>query len=129
MDDDGGFPKRLVRSDLCLLAQAQGVAARPSPLQTRKQPRIPTLGLVIANRNPQSLLLPNEYQQPLAPRDPGVNQVTLQKHEVLHSERDHHGGKLRALRFMDADSVGEGVVRGIWKVVATTIENLFSRGR
>jgi hypothetical protein len=42
---------------------------RPSsPLQTREEPRVPPLGLVIANRDAQRFLLPDEHQQSLAPR-------------------------------------------------------------
>ena len=47
------------------LASHQGVAVRPSPLQTRKQPRVPPLCPVVADCDAQSLLLPDEHEQPL----------------------------------------------------------------
>jgi hypothetical protein len=57
----------------------QDVVTHSLPFQTRKQFGIPTLDLVIANRDAQKLLLPHEYQQLLAPRDPGV------KPKILHA--------------------------------------------
>ena len=38
----------------------------------------------------ERLALSDQYQQPLAPRDPRVNQVALQQHVVLRSQRNHH---------------------------------------
>ncbi len=50
--------------------------------QTGEEPRIPPLRAVIVHRNAQSFFLPDQHQQPLAPRDPCVNQVALQQHVV-----------------------------------------------
>jgi hypothetical protein len=75
--------------------------------QTSQQPRIPPLRTVIADGNAQSLLLPDQDEQPLAPRDARVAQVALEQHVVLRGERDHHCRKLRSLRLVDRDRVSD----------------------
>src|ERR1035437_5131875 len=75
--------------------------------QTVKQPRVPPLRAVIADRDAKRLLLPYQHEQPLAPSDPRVDQVALQQHVVLRGERDHHCRKLRALRLVDRDRVSQ----------------------
>src|SRR5437016_2476178 len=75
--------------------------------QARQQPRIPPLRSVIMHRDAQRLLLPDQHNQLLAPRDPRIDQVALQQHVVLRGERDHHGWKLRPLGFMDGDRIGK----------------------
>ena len=49
----------------------------PVASQTVKQPRIPPLWTVIADGYAKRLLLPDQHEQPLAPRDPRVDQVAL----------------------------------------------------
>ena len=77
------------------------------PSKAGEQPRIPPLRAVIADRDAQRLLLPDQHEQPLAPRDPRVDQVALQQHVVLRGERDHHCRELRTLRLVDRDRVGQ----------------------
>jgi hypothetical protein len=55
--------------------------------QTGKQPRIPPLRTVVADGYAKRLLLPDQDEQPLPPRDPRVDQVALQEHVVLRGER------------------------------------------
>ena len=43
--------------------------------QTAEQPRVPPLGSVIADRDAQRLLLPDQHEQPFASCDPRVDQV------------------------------------------------------
>jgi hypothetical protein len=62
----------------------------PLASQAAKQPRVSPLRSVIADRDAERLLLPDQHEQPLAPRDPRINQVALQEHVVLRGERDHH---------------------------------------
>src|ERR1019366_1919933 len=73
-------------------------------LQTSQQPRIPPLRSVVADRDAQRLLLPDQHEQPLAPRDPRIDQVALQQHVVLHGERDNDCRELRSLRLVDTGS-------------------------
>ncbi len=75
--------------------------------EASQQPRIPPLRTVIANGDAQCLLLPDQHEQPLAPRDPRVDQVALQQHVVLRGERDHHCRELRSLRLVDRDRVSQ----------------------
>src|ERR1035441_5269119 len=70
----------------------------PGPLQAVEQPRIPPLRTVIMDRDGERLPLSDQHQQPLAPRDPGVNQVALQQHVVLRGQRNYYRRKLRSLR-------------------------------
>ena len=44
----------------------------PVAPQTGEEPGIPPLRSIIADGNAQRLLLPDQYEQPLAPRDPRV---------------------------------------------------------
>ena len=69
--------------------------------------RIPPLRTVVADGNAQRLLLPDHHEQLLAPRDPRVDQVPLQKHVVLRGERNHHCRELRPLRLMDRDCISQ----------------------
>ena len=55
--------------------------------QTSQEPRIPSLRTIITNGDAQRLLLPDQHEQPLASRDPRVDQVSLQQHVVLGRER------------------------------------------
>src|ERR1700751_4917973 len=75
--------------------------------QAGEQPRIPPLRTIVADGNPQRLLLPDEHEQPLSPRDPRIDEVSLQQHVVLRGERDHDCRKLRPLRLVDGDRIGE----------------------
>src|ERR1035437_8991865 len=79
----------------------------PIASQTAEQSRIPPLRAVVADRDAQRLLLPDKYEQPLAPRDPRVDQVALQQHVVLRGERDYHCRELRSLRLVDRDRVSQ----------------------
>jgi hypothetical protein len=75
--------------------------------QAGQKPRIPPLRSVIPHRDAQRLLLPDEHEQPLSPRDSGINQVPLQEHVVLRGERDHDCRELRPLRLVNGDRIGE----------------------
>ena len=55
----------------------------------------------------ERLSLPDQHEQPLAPRDPRVNQVALQQHVVLRGQRNHHRRELRSLRLVDCDRIGQ----------------------
>jgi len=46
------------------------------------------LRAVVADRDAQSLLLPDQHQQPFPPRYPRVDQVALEQHVVHRSEGD-----------------------------------------
>jgi len=69
--------------------------------QTGKKPGIPPLRAVIAYRDAQRLSLPDQHEQPLAPRDARIDQVALEQHVVLRGQRNHDCRKLRSLRFVD----------------------------
>src|SRR5271169_2959684 len=75
--------------------------------QTAEQPRVPPLRTVVADRDAQRLLLPDQHEQTLAPRDPRVDQVPLQEHVVLRGKRDHYCRELRSLRLVDRDRVNQ----------------------
>src|SRR5208282_4525637 len=75
--------------------------------QTSQQPRVPPLRSVVADGNTQRLLLPDQHEQPLAPRDACVDQVALQQHIVLRGEWDHHCRELRSLRLVNRDRVSQ----------------------
>ena len=55
----------------------------------------------------ERLSLPDQHEQPLAPRDPRVNQVALQQHVVLRGQRNYHRRELRSLRLVDCDRIGQ----------------------
>ena len=74
-------------------------------MQATQQPGIPLPRLIVPDREPQGLLLPNDHEQPLGTGDACVDQVALQQYEVLHCHWDEHRGKLRALRLVDGDRV------------------------
>jgi hypothetical protein len=69
---------------------------------------VPPLRSVVADRDAQRLLLPDQHHQPFAPRDPRVDQVALEQHVVLGSQRDHHRWKFRSLRLVDRDGISWG---------------------
>ena len=69
--------------------------------QAAKQPRVSPLRSVVADCDTQRLFLPDQHEQPLAPRDARVDQVSLQQHVVLRGERDHDCWELRSLRLVD----------------------------
>ena len=75
--------------------------------EASQQPRVPPLRTVIADGYAQRLLLPDQDEQPLAPRDAGVDQVALEQHVVLRGERDHDRRELRSLRLVNRDRVSE----------------------
>src|ERR1035437_3405309 len=75
--------------------------------QAVKQPRVPPLRAVIADRDAKRLLLPYQHEQPLAPSDPRVDQVALEQHVVLRGKRNHNCRKLRSLRLVDRDRVSQ----------------------
>ena len=77
--------------------------------QTGEEPRIPPLWTVVADRDAKRLLLPDQHEQPLAPRDARVDKVALQEHVMLCGERDHDCRELRTLRLVDRDRVSECV--------------------
>jgi hypothetical protein len=52
-------------------------------LQADKESRIPPLRAVIADGDADCLLLPDQDEQPLAPRDSRVDQIALEQHVVL----------------------------------------------
>src|SRR6202022_2811904 len=79
----------------------------PVAPQNGEEPGIPPLRSVIADGNAQRLLLPDQYEQPLATRDPRADQVALQQHVVLGRQRDHDCRELRSLRFVDRDRVSQ----------------------
>jgi hypothetical protein len=57
--------------------------------KTREQPRISPLRAIIAGGYAQRLFLPDQHQQPLAPRVPRVDEVALEQRVVRRGERDH----------------------------------------
>ena len=59
------------------------------------------LRFVVMDRNGEGLLRSDDYDELLAAGDAGVEQVPLQKNEVLNEDRYHHDRVLRALRLMD----------------------------
>ena len=74
--------------------------------QTGKQSGIPPLRTVVTYRDAQRLLLTYQHQQPLAPRDSRIDQVTLQQHVVLRGQWNHNGREFRTLRLVNRDRVG-----------------------
>ena len=60
---------------------------------------------IVPHRHGQCLLLADEHDQLLAPRDPGIDQVALQEQVVLHGQRNDYGREFRALRLVDRDRV------------------------
>jgi hypothetical protein len=50
--------------------------------------------------------LSDQYDQPLAARDAGIEQVPLQHGVMLVEHRDDHGGIFRTLAFVDGRGVG-----------------------
>ena len=49
----------------------------------------------VADGNGNGFLLPDEHDQPLAARDAGVEQISLQHGVVLGHDRNDHGGIFR----------------------------------
>ena len=78
---------------------------------------MPPLRADVANRDAQLLLLADQDEKPLAPRDARVDQVALEQHVVLRGERDHHRWTLRSLRLGDRDRVSRRNLVQIPKVV------------
>ena len=60
----------------------------------------------IANGDGDSLLLADENHQPLATRDAGVGEISLQHRVVLGQDGNDHGGILRAPALVDGGGVG-----------------------
>src|SRR5271157_5123843 len=60
----------------------------------------------IANGDRDGLLLTDENQEPLAARNPGVEQISLQHRVVLGEDRDDHGGIFSALALVDGGGIG-----------------------
>ena len=52
------------------------------------------------------MALSRHHHEPLAARDPGVEEVALEEEEVLHGQGDDHRGEFRPLALVDADGVG-----------------------
>jgi len=65
----------------------------------------------------ERLPLPDQHEQPLAPRDSGVNQVALQQHVVLRGQWNYYRRELRTLRFVDRDRIGQRNLVQLPKVV------------
>ena len=74
-------------------------------LQAAQEPRVPLSRLVVPDSEAQSLPLPDYHQQPLGAGNTGVDEVSLEKHVMLHGDRDDHRWELRALRLVDGDCV------------------------
>src|SRR5271157_6025429 len=60
----------------------------------------------IANGDRDGLLLADENQEPLAMRNPGVEQISLQHRVVLDENWDDYRGIFRALALMDRGGIG-----------------------
>jgi hypothetical protein len=60
----------------------------------------------VAYGNRDGLLLADQYHQPLAARDGGVEQVTLQHGVMLRQQRNDHRRIFRALALVDGHGVG-----------------------
>ena len=70
--------------------------------------RRPKLGR--ANRDGDGLLLADENHQPLAARDAGIEEISLQHGVVLGQDRDDHGGIFGALALVDGGGIGRNSV-------------------
>ena len=57
--------------------------------------------------NTQGFLLADEDDPLASPRKPGVEEVALEHHKMLHGQGDDDGGKFAALAFVDGNGVGE----------------------
>ena len=77
-------------------------------IQAAQESGVAPARLVVPYRDAQSFSLSNHYEQPLGAGDPGIDQVALEQHEVLHGHRNHHRRELRALRLVDGHRVGQG---------------------
>ena len=58
------------------------------------------------HRDSKRLSCADQHEQPLAPVDPGVEEVSLQQHIVLRMDRDDHGRELAPLALVDGHCVG-----------------------
>src|SRR5208282_899301 len=85
--------------------------------QSSQQPRVPPLRSVVADRDAPCLLLPDQHEQSLAPRDARVDKVALQQHVVLGRKRDDDCRELRSLRLVDRDRVSQRNLVQFSKVV------------
>ena len=63
--------------------------------------------LFTADRHRERLLLPHHYDEPLPARHPGIDQIPLQHHVVLHRDREHHNRVLTPLGLMNRGRVAE----------------------
>jgi len=54
-----------------------------------------------ADRDRQGLALPDDDDEPLAPRHRGVDEVSREHRVMLGRDSDHHRGIFRALRLVD----------------------------
>ena len=71
------------------------------------QSRKPSRTLFISHSHLEGSFFSNQNHQFSPSGDSGVEQVALQKHELLTCQRDHHCRKLAALGFMNRDGIGE----------------------
>ena len=65
------------------------------------------LGAVVSDGHGQRFGLANQDDQLFASRNTGINEVPLQQEVMLGGQGNDDGGKLRALRFVDGDGVGQ----------------------
>jgi hypothetical protein len=79
-------------------------AVWPQPL-AELRPTLPPRH--VAHRDGDRFLLADNYEQLLAARDAGIEQVPLQHGVMLGEHRDDHGGIFRTLAFVDGRSVSE----------------------
>jgi hypothetical protein len=70
------------------------------------QLRPPSSARDVSDGDGDSLLLPDQHDQTLAARDPGVEKVALQHRVVLRHDRDDHGWIFRTLAFVNRRGVG-----------------------
>lgn len=88
------------------MASGSGIYGPRGLLQAGEKSGVSLARLIVPDGQAQSLPLPYHHQKLPGAGDPGIDQVPLEKHEVLHGHRDHHGWKLRALGLVDGDRVG-----------------------
>lgn len=61
---------------------------------------------VVPDRGCKSLLLTDQHDELLASGQPGVEEVPLQEHVMLHGDREHHGREFGALALVYSDGIG-----------------------
>ena len=61
--------------------------------QPKTQSAVPLTRVILPHRSGQGFALTCHHDEPLAARDPSVEEIALEKEEVLHGQRDDHRGE------------------------------------